>query len=92
MHDDPPPPANGGASEAAADLPPELLDLIVCPLGKAPLELRDAHLVCTRCGAAFKIRDGIPELVLETAVLPAGVERVEDLACAKAPASADGKD
>ncbi len=60
---------------------PEFLEILVCPIGKAPLEHRDGYLVCTRCGAGYRIRDGIPEMLIETARLPDGVERIEDLAC-----------
>lgn len=59
----------------------EFLEILVCPIGKAPLEHRDGYLVCTRCGAGYAIRDGIPEMLIETARLPDGVERIEDLVC-----------
>ncbi len=46
-----------------------LLDLLVCPVCKGPLEhLRppiqaDAELVCKADGLAFPIRDGIPVML-----------------------------
>jgi hypothetical protein len=46
-----------------------LIDMLVCPLCKGPLELlRDApgeHLACRADRLAFPVRDGIP-LMLET--------------------------
>jgi uncharacterized protein YbaR (Trm112 family) len=62
---------------------PEFLKILVCPLAQAELKLEDGHLVCTRCGPAFKIRDGIPEMIIETAKLPADIKSIEDLPCMK---------
>ena len=62
-------------------IPDDLLEILVCPLAKEPLRLEDDRLVCTRCGVAFRIEDGIPNLLVDDAVLPEGVERVEDLEC-----------
>jgi uncharacterized protein YbaR (Trm112 family) len=57
------------------------LELLRCPIGNGPLVLRDEKLVCTRCGIAFPIRDGIPVLLLEEAELPAGVFSIDDVRC-----------
>jgi uncharacterized protein YbaR (Trm112 family) len=63
---------------------PKLLELLVCPMGKAPLQLEGNQLICTRCGSKFNFtREGYPNLVIEDAELPAGCQRVEDLPCAK---------
>ncbi|MBZ6493718.1 methytransferase partner Trm112 [Natrinema longum] len=50
-----------------------LLDILCCPLDKHDLELEDAEyddddvvggdLVCTECGEAYPIEDGIPNLL-----------------------------
>ncbi|WP_226481689.1 methytransferase partner Trm112 [Natrinema amylolyticum] len=50
-----------------------LLDILCCPLDKHELELEDAEyddeevvggeLVCTECGEAYPIEDGIPNLL-----------------------------
>ncbi len=64
----------------------DLLALLVCPLGKAPLRLEGDSLVCTRCGARYAIRDDIPNMLIEEAELPPGVASIDDLACAKAEA------
>ena len=34
----------------------DLLALIVCPIGRAPLRLEGETLVCTRCGPRFSIK------------------------------------
>ena len=46
-----------------------LLDLLVCPICKGPLEYeRDAQeLLCPRDRLAFPIRDGIPVMLVEQA-------------------------
>ncbi|AFO58343.1 MULTISPECIES: methytransferase partner Trm112 [Natrinema] len=50
-----------------------LLEILCCPLDKHDLELEDAEyddeevvggdLVCTECGEAYPIEDGIPNLL-----------------------------
>jgi uncharacterized protein YbaR (Trm112 family) len=62
----------------------ELLALLVCPLGKAPLRLEGQTLVCTRCGPRFAIQDDIPNMLIEEAGLPAGCASPADLECVKA--------
>ena len=64
-------------------LNPELLELLVCPLGKAPLEIKDGELVCTACGPRFAVRDGIPNMLIEEATLPEGCGSLSELACVK---------
>lgn len=60
----------------------ELLDILVCPLGKAPVELIDgAKLVCSKCGLTYRIEDDIPIMLIEEAELPEGVSKIEELAC-----------
>src|SRR5262245_38845484 len=36
-------------------VPPDLLQLLVCPMAHAELRLEEGHLVCTRCGPRFPI-------------------------------------
>jgi uncharacterized protein YbaR (Trm112 family) len=62
----------------------ELLALLVCPMGKAPLKLEGNTLVCTRCGPRFAIEDDIPNMLIEEATLPRGCARLEDLPCVRA--------
>ncbi len=63
----------------------ELLALLVCPVDqKSPLRLESEALVCTRCGARYAIKDGIPNMLVEEAELPPGCASLNDLECAKA--------
>lgn len=48
-------------------VPQELLDILVCPVDKAPVKLDADRLVCERCGRAYPIRDGIPIMLEEEA-------------------------
>lgn len=61
----------------------DLLEMLVCPLGKAELRLEGDSLICTRCGPAFKIEDGIPIMLIEEATLPGGIGSIHDLPCQK---------
>jgi len=70
-------PGAGGA----ASLPHNLLEMLVCPLGKAPLSLDGEALVCTKCGLRYAIEDGIPNMMVEEARLPPGVADIKGLSC-----------
>lgn len=50
-------------------LPVELLDILVCPACKGPLQYDAASLklVCCPCRLAFPVRDGIPVLLKDEA-------------------------
>lgn len=61
----------------------ELLALLVCPMGKAPLRLEGETLVCTQCGTRFAIKDDIPNMLIEEAELPPGCATIADLECVK---------
>ena len=47
----------------------KLLDILVCPVTKAPLEYDKANqeLVCKASGLAYPIRDGIPVMLEDQA-------------------------
>ena len=62
----------------------ELLALLVCPMGKAPLRREGDILVCTRCGPRFAIKDDIPNMLIEEAELPDGFAAMHDLECVRA--------
>ncbi len=64
-------------------IPKDLLDILVCPLGKAELKLEGDKLICTRCGPVFRIIDGIPNLLIEEAELPDGINSPEELPCVR---------
>jgi uncharacterized protein len=62
----------------------ELLKLLVCPMGKAPLTRDGERLVCSRCGTSFAINDDIPNMLIEEAELPPDCASLADLECVKA--------
>ncbi len=49
-----------------------LLPILACPRcdERPPLDLREDRLVCTVCGYAYPIVDGIPHLLVEEAIPP----------------------
>jgi uncharacterized protein YbaR (Trm112 family) len=62
-------------STKAADLPQDLLDLLVCPLDKAKVHPEGMTLVCEKCGRAYPVRDGIPIMIIDEAELPESSDR-----------------
>ena len=50
---------------------PKLLDILVCPLCKGPLVYKKAamELVCKACRLAYPIRDDIPVMLIDEAVI-----------------------
>ncbi len=65
MTDTPIPPA----PPPTAPLDPRLLEILVCPLTKGPLEYdRPANeLISRKAGLAYPIRDGIPIMLIDEA-------------------------
>jgi uncharacterized protein len=61
----------------------DLIALLVCPMGKAPLRREGDTLICTSCGPRFAIKDDIPNMLIEEAELPAGCASMADLPCVK---------
>jgi hypothetical protein len=55
--------------EGSSEIDPRLLEILVCPLTKAPLRYdRDAQeLVSEEAGLAYPIRDGIPIMLVDEA-------------------------
>ncbi len=56
-------------SESAQNVDPKLLEILVCPLTKGPLEY-DAErqeLISRQAGLAYPIREGIPIMLAEEA-------------------------
>jgi len=49
---------------------PVLLEMLACPLCKAPVRLEGDRLICTACGRRYPIRDGIPAMRPEDAEPP----------------------
>ena len=54
-------------AEKNANVPKELLDILVCPVDKAKVNLEGDRLVCEQCGRAYPVRDGIPIMLEEEA-------------------------
>ena len=56
-------------SEKSATIDPKLLEILVCPLTKAPLTLNreTMELISRQAGLAFPIRDGIPIMLPDEA-------------------------
>jgi uncharacterized protein YbaR (Trm112 family) len=54
----------------------ELLEILACPLDKAEVRLLAEGgaewLACTKCGRRYPVRDDIPVMLVEEAVLPGG--------------------
>ncbi len=61
----------------------QFLSLLVCPMGKAPLNRDGDALICSQCGTRFSIKDDIPNMIIEEAELPPGCSSLADLACVK---------
>jgi uncharacterized protein YbaR (Trm112 family) len=50
-------------------LPPQLLDVLVCPRCKGALEYRESEpsLVCVHCALRYPVREGIPVMLVDEA-------------------------
>ena len=48
----------------------ELLEILACPVDKAPLREESDRLVCTACGRRYPVRDGIPVMLVDEAESP----------------------
>ena len=53
----------------AGSVDPKLLEILVCPLTKGPLEYDAAaqELISRKAGLAYPIRDGIPIMLIDEA-------------------------
>ncbi len=51
-------------------LSPQLLEVLVCPRCKGPLEYREdeSSLVCHRCALRYPVRDDIPVMLIDEAI------------------------
>jgi uncharacterized protein YbaR (Trm112 family) len=51
---------------------PKLLEILACPAcdDRPPLRLDGETLVCDKCRRIYPIKDGIPEVLVESATLP----------------------
>lgn len=72
-------PANASPTPAApATLDPDLVRLLRCPMTKSPLRLEGEFLVAEVGGIKYPVREGIPVMLVEEAVLPEGVASLEE--------------
>jgi len=55
-------------------LDPWLLEILACPACRAPVTVDESAstLVCTGCGLAYPVRDGIPVMLVDEALRPGG--------------------
>ena len=55
--------------EGSSEIDPKLLEILVCPLTKAPLRYDRAaqELISDEAGLAYPIRDGIPIMLVDEA-------------------------
>jgi uncharacterized protein len=63
---------------------PDLLERLRCPLDparEARLTQDEDRLVCTRCGLRYAVKDGLANMVVEEAELPAGCTGLDQLPC-----------
>lgn len=56
----------------------ELLKILVCPLTRSPLRQEGSELVSEMGGLRYPIRDGIPILLVDEAVLPPGIADLDE--------------
>jgi uncharacterized protein YbaR (Trm112 family) len=45
----------------------ELLKILACPACKADVFLKGKSLVCSECGRAYPVKEGIPVMLVEEA-------------------------
>jgi len=62
-------PAHPAESPASSPIDPRLLEILVCPLTKGPLEYDRAanELISRQAGLAYPVRDGIPIMLIDEA-------------------------
>lgn len=66
----------------------ELLDILRCPLDptrSARLDQETDGLVCQRCRLRYPIKEGLPCMLVEEAVLPPGAGSLQALPCQQTP-------
>lgn len=65
---------------------PKLLELLACPAcdDRPPLRQEGDALVCDECRRRYPIRDGLPEVLVESATLPDDAQQPEQTAAPRA--------
>jgi uncharacterized protein len=59
-------------------VPPDLLQILRCPLTRSPLRQEGDYLVAEVGGLAYPVRDGIPVMLVEEAKLPPGIASLDE--------------
>ncbi len=68
----------------------DLIKYLRCPADRAPLDaFGQAVLVCTRCGNAYPVRDGVPVMLIDEAVQREGAEALKRYRRMRRPAESD---
>lgn len=57
-------------AQLGGDVDPDLLAILACPLDKSPVTRQDKYLVCGQCQRHYPIRDGIPVMLVDEALMP----------------------
>lgn len=62
---------------------PKLVEILACPAcdDRPPVRLDGDRLICEKCRRAYPIRDGIPDMLVESATL------LDEVAPAESPAT-----
>ena len=68
-----PPPAN----PPAVNIDAYLLEILRCPLTRSKLRQDGPSLIAEVGGLRYPIRDGIPVMLMEEAILPDGIESLD---------------
>jgi uncharacterized protein YbaR (Trm112 family) len=67
-------------SESTANIvDPHVLSILRCPLTHSKLRQDGDHLVAETGGLRYPVRDGIPVMLMEEAILPPDVKSLEEL-------------
>jgi uncharacterized protein YbaR (Trm112 family) len=69
---------NTAPSQSHAQIDPELLDMLRCPLTRSRLRLEGQYLIAEVGGLGYPVRDGIPVMLIEEAKLPAGIASLDE--------------
>ncbi len=60
------------------ELDKDLLDILRCPVTRSRLRQEGDYLIAEVGGLAFPVRDGIPVMLAEEAMLPAGFSSLDE--------------
>ena len=64
--------------EHSNTIDPHLLTILRCPLTRSRLRQEGDFLISEIGGLAYPVRDGIPVMLVEEALLPSGITTLDD--------------